>query len=180
MPNWFSTVSNGFLRSFKILWHREMAMREKRKDSTLPFGFLLDRDVSKAASLFPPRRTRTIAQAGLPENATDREIVEKAWKLGRTIVTRNGFEFVREIEKFLSETKRTDCHDMFGLVILPNGCESQKRLLPELEKKLWLDRKKITWSDVADLDCCVRVKKIGNPEVTRFERCFYCRKLGGQ
>jgi hypothetical protein len=32
-------------------------------------------------------RTRTISQVGLPDNASDREIVAKAWGLERTIVT---------------------------------------------------------------------------------------------
>ncbi len=155
-------------------------MREKRKDPTPPFGFLLDRDVSKAASLFPPKRTRTISQVGVPDNATDREIVEKAWELGRTIVTANGDHFVREIEEYLNQTMQKTCHDMFGLVILPNGYEHQRQSLKGVEERLRLDGKKITWSDVAKLDCCVRVKKTGNPEVTRFERCFYCRRLGRQ
>jgi hypothetical protein len=49
-------------------------MREKRKEPMLKYGFLLDRDVSKAASLFPAKRVCTIAQVGLSENATDAEI----------------------------------------------------------------------------------------------------------
>ncbi len=49
-------------------------MREKRKDPILKYGFLFDRDSSKAASLLPVRRGRTIAKAGLPDDATDDEI----------------------------------------------------------------------------------------------------------
>jgi hypothetical protein len=47
-------------------------------------------DVSKAASLFPARRTRTVAEVGLPETAKDAAIVEKAWELEAIIVTANG------------------------------------------------------------------------------------------
>ena len=116
-------------------------MREKRKDPMLKYGFLLDRDVSKAASLFPSR-VRTVAQAGLADDATDAEIVRKAWELRLTVVTANGDDFLREFKEFLSQTKRTDCHDMFGLVILPNGYENQKRALNGIEKKLRLDGRK--------------------------------------
>jgi hypothetical protein len=54
-------------------------MREKRKDGMLSHGFLLDRDVSKTASLFPQKRTKTIAGLGLPQNASDAQIVKEAW-----------------------------------------------------------------------------------------------------
>jgi hypothetical protein len=153
-------------------------MREKRKDPMLKYGFLFDRDVSKASSLFPASRVRTVAEAGLPDDATDAAIVRKAWELRLTVVTANGDDFVSEFNEFLSQTKRTDCHDMFGLVILPNGYENQRRSLKGIEKKLRLDGRRVTWAVVADKDCCVRVKKEGNPEVTRFPRCFYCRKQG--
>ena len=98
-------------------------MREKRKDSMRDYGFLLDRDVSRAEGLFPAKRARTVTQVGLKENATDAEIVMKAWERNLTIVTGNGDDFIREMNKFQARTKRADCHDMFGLVVLPNGYE---------------------------------------------------------
>ena len=42
------------------------------------YSFLLDRDVAKTAPLFRRKRTRTIAQIALPENASDREIIRMA------------------------------------------------------------------------------------------------------
>ncbi len=81
-------------------------MREKRKESLLRYGFLMDRDVSKAAEFFPPKRTRTIAEVGLAENASDKEIVVKAWELELTIVTSNGDDFLRELENFSAQTKK--------------------------------------------------------------------------
>jgi len=39
---------------------------------------------------------------------------------------------------------------MFGLVILPNGYENQKRLLQNVGDKLRLGTEKLTWWDVAD------------------------------
>lgn len=141
-----------------------------------PYRFLLDRDVSKAASLFPARRTRTIADVGLPENAKDAAIVEKAWNLEAIIVTANGDDFLREARKFLRSTKRRDCHDLFGLVILPNKHEIQKRTLEELASRLIFRGKKIGWDEVWRQNLCVRVKTIGTPEITQLPRCFYCQK----
>lgn len=141
-----------------------------------PYKFLLDRDVSKAASLFPARRTRTVADVGLPENANDAAVVEKAWDLEAIIVTSNGDDFLRETRKFLRSTKRRDCHDLFGLVILPNKYEIQKRTLEELALRLVFRRKKIGWDEVWRQNLCVRVKATGNPEITQLPRCFYCQK----
>jgi hydroxypyruvate isomerase len=152
-------------------------MREKRKDGLSSHGFLLDRDVSKVSSLFPKKRTKTLAGVGLSENARDSEIVRKAWERGLTIVTGNGDDFVREINAFQSRTKRNDCHELHGLVVLPNGYEHQKRLLQDLQDNLRLGSEILTWADVAQKNCLVRVKKNGKPEVRRFQRCFYCQKL---
>ena len=143
-----------------------------------PYRFLLDRDVSKAASLFPARRTRTVADVGLPENAKDAAIVERAWELEAIIVTANGDDFLREARKFLRSTKRKDCHDLFGLVILPNKYETQKRTLEELGARLSFRNRRISWDEVWRQNLCVRVKTTGNPEVTQLPRCFYCQKAG--
>jgi hypothetical protein len=150
-------------------------MGEKLRDPRLEYGFLLDRNVSKVAPLFPAKRSRTIAQVGLLENATDAEIVRKAWDLCLTIVTANGDDFVKEITRFQNQTTRVNCHEMFGLVVLPNGYESQRRLLQKTGEKLRLGTEKLTWRDVALKNCYVRLKKSGNPEVKRFKRCF-CQK----
>jgi hypothetical protein len=144
-----------------------------------PYRFLLDRDVSKAASLFPKRRARTVADVGLLETAKDATIVEKASELEATIVTSNGDDFLREVRKFLKETKRKDCHDLFGLVILPNKFEIQKRTLGDLAARLRFRGRKITWDDVRRQNLCVRVKAAGHPEITQLPRCFYCQKADG-
>jgi hypothetical protein len=123
-------------------------MREKRKESMLVTGFLLDRDVTKTASLFPAKSTYTIAQVGLPDNASDAQIVQKAWDLCLTIVTSNGDHFVNEILKFQRRTKEKDCRELFGLVVLPNGYEDQRRQLLGIRNKLRLGTKKLTWPDV--------------------------------
>src|ERR1700688_1332425 len=124
-------------------------MREKRKDGLFSYGVLLDRDVSKAASLFPRKRTQTIADVGLPQDATDAEIVRAAWERELTIVTGNGDDFTREIQKFLAQTRRNECHEMRGLVVLPSGYERQRRLLQDIERTLKLGNQKLTWAGVA-------------------------------
>jgi RNA polymerase sigma-70 factor (ECF subfamily) len=62
---------------------------------------LLDRDVSQVASLFPKKRTKTIADIGLRPNATDAEIVRQAWERQLTIVTGNGDDFVDQQDRSL-------------------------------------------------------------------------------
>jgi hypothetical protein len=141
------------------------------------YKFLLDRDVSKTVSLFPAQRARTISDVGLPDNATDAAIVEKAWKLEATIVTANGDDFLEEVRKFLQQTKKKDCHDLFGLVILPSKFETQKRVLNQLRSRLRFDGKQIGWYDVWSNSLCVRVRTVGNPEVKKLPRCFYCQKM---
>jgi len=141
-----------------------------------PYKFLLDRDVSKAVALFPAGRARTLSDMGLTERATDAAIVEKAWELEAIIVTSNGDDFLREVRKFLRMTKKKDCHDLFGLVILPSKFEIQRRLLAEVGERLRFAGKKISWYEVWRKNLCVRVKTAGNPEITQLPRCFYCEK----
>ena len=110
----------------------------------------------------------------MPQDAPDAEIVREAWERQLTIVTGNGDDFTREIHKFLSQTKRNECHEMFGLVVLPNGYERQERLLQNIERTLKLGKEKLSWAGVAEKDCYVRVKRTGGTEVRRFPRCFFC------
>ncbi len=151
-------------------------MRENRKDGMLAYSFLLDRDVSKVAPLFPKKRTQTIEAIGLSERASDAAIVKAAWERQLTIVTGNGDHFVKEIQKFLAQTKRAECHEMYGLLVLPNGYERQKRLLQDIEDRLRLGKEKLSWADVAHRNCCVKVTRLGAAEVRRFPRCFFCQK----
>ena len=142
------------------------------------YRFLFDRDAEKARVLFPNSRVLTLADVGLPENARDSEIVRIACNRQCIIVTCNGDDFVKEFNSYLEQTKRSDCHDMFGLVILPNGFEIQKRVVPKLKDKLRMDGARISWRDVWEKDCCVKVSKGGSVAVSRFSRCHYCKKRG--
>lgn len=141
----------------------------------ITYKFLFDNNCEKAAVFFPKRRIVTLKQAGLNPKATDRKIVEIASENQWIIVTANGDDFVSEINRYLKETKKSDCHDLSGLVILPSDHEVQRHALRDVEGKLRLNGKQIKWKDVWELDCCVRVTKT-RVHVIRFERCFYCRK----
>jgi hypothetical protein len=151
-------------------------MREPRKESLLKYRFLVDRDVSKASSFFPPKRICTIAKVGLSQDANDAQIVEAAWERGLTIVTGNGDDFIREINRFQFRTKSKFCRELFGLVILPNGYEIQRRVLPALEARLRLNGARVNWADVAYQNLSVRLKKDGTVDVTELPQCSYCKK----
>ncbi len=140
------------------------------------YKFLFDHNCSDAAQFFPKRRTLTLKRAGLASDATDRQIVEMASERRWVIVTVNGEDFIDEIRRYLTQTKKLNCHDLSGLVILPSGHEVQRRVLVQTERKLLLNGKRIGWKDVWDLDCCVRIGRDGRVQVSRFERCFYCKK----
>ncbi len=141
------------------------------------YGFLIDRDVAKVASLFPRKRTHTTVEMGLPEDATDERIVELAWERQLIIVTGNGDEFVAKILKFQSKTQKLVCHDLSGLIVLSSGFELQKRLLIVASDRLRFGGTRITWADVWNKNYCVKLRRNSNPEVTRFPQCLYCRKL---
>jgi predicted nuclease of predicted toxin-antitoxin system len=142
------------------------------------YRFVFDNDSRKASAFFPPGRVVTLEKAGLTEKASDREIVEAASDRKWIIVTANGDDFIAEIKLYLRQSMKLVCHDLSGLVIVPYDHQLQKRVLPGLEEKLHFGGKHISWKDVWDLDCCVRVTRDGKPHITRFERCCYCKRNG--
>jgi len=142
------------------------------------YKFLIDRDVEKVASLFPRGRVLTLQKLRLPENASDQEIVRAAWERECIIVTANGDDFISAIHEFQKKTKEKECHELNGLVVLPNEWETQRRLVKDAEKKLRFGSEKVAWFDVWNRNLCVRVKKDGNCEVKRFPQCLYCVKNG--
>jgi len=142
------------------------------------YRFIFDNDSRKAAEFFPRRRIVTLEQAGLTSKASDREIVRVAADRKWIIVTANGDHFITEIKRYLRQSMKLICHDLAGLVIVPNDHQFQQRALPHLEERLHFNGNHIDWKDVWELDCCVRVTKNGKTQITRFERCFYCKKNG--
>jgi len=142
------------------------------------YRFIFDNNCEKAAALFPKRRVVTLKRARISPDASDREIVEVASDRKWIIVTSNGDDFIAEIKRYLSETTKLKCHDLYGLVILPSAFEAQRNALHKIEERLVLNGKHLRWKDISELDCCVRVTRTGHVKVNRFDRCFYCRKGG--
>jgi hypothetical protein len=155
----------------------QLAVREEKKYTKVDHGFLLDRDVAKAKDLFPAKRTKTMEDVGLPPDAPDSELVFEAWNRKLILVTGNGKDFKREIEHFLRGTKRKLCHEVYGLLVLPNGYERQKRFVRTIESKLRLGKDRLTWADVFDRNLHVQVDRSGAVSVREFPRCAYCLKL---
>jgi len=146
-----------------------------------PYKFLIDNDSSSTAKYFPRKRVITISQAKLEPNALDAKVVERAYDLECIIVTANGQDFEAAMRKFLSRTQRKDCHDLFGLVVIPNQAAIQSCVLPGLAWKLRLDGKSISWDDVWRKNLLVRVRKDGVVDVrNELGRCFYCKKIEAQ
>ena len=152
-------------------------MKKKPKDSILSAGFLLDQDVSKVASLLRLKRTYSVSKMGLSANATDADILQKAWEQQLIVVTGNDDHFVAEFLKFIGRSKINDCHDLHGLLVLPNGYENQKRLLQNIGKKLRFGTRKVTWTEVAQKNYYVKAKRDGTVVIKTFPQCFYCEKL---
>jgi len=141
------------------------------------YAFLVDCDVEKAVTLLPHKRTRTTVEMGLAKDAPDAAIVKMAWERAWIIVTGNGDHFINEILRFQRKMEKRICHDLSGLVILPNGFEVQSRVMNAVESKLRFGGKRVTWTDVWSKNYCVRIKKDSEPTITTFPQCLYCRKL---
>lgn len=141
------------------------------------YRFLIDNDSQAAARHFPQKRVVSLSQAKLPSSASDAEVVAAAWELECILVTANGPDFEKEIEQFLQKTQQNDCHDLFGLVVIPNPAAVQNRVLPGLAKKLRYKGRNIAWQDVWRRNYLVRVHSNGAVDVRELGRCFYCKKI---
>ena len=141
------------------------------------YKFLIDNDSQAASRFFPDKRAISLSQAKLDSSASDAEVVAAAWDMECIIVTANGQDFEKEIKQFLQKTQREDCHDLFGLVVIPNAAAIQNRVLPGLAGKLRFNGKSITWDDVWRKNYLVRVHSSGNVDVRELGRCFYCKKI---
>jgi hypothetical protein len=141
-----------------------------------PYRFLLDESVKHLKHLFPRKRAITIGDAGLPGNSSDAAIVRKAWELEYILVTANGDDFVREVNRFQRQMMINDCHDLSGLLVVPDGAITQERALRRLEARLRFGGKSITWEQVHGKNLYVRATRAGAPEIRPFRRCLYCKK----
>ncbi len=122
-------------------------------------------------------RVLHLQDVGLPENAADSAIVESAADEQTIIATANGRDFLRAIEAYQKKQMRSECHDLYGLLILPNHYANQERFLPKLTDKLRFEGSPITWRHVQINNLSVRLTDDGGVKVTPLARCRYCLEL---
>jgi hypothetical protein len=141
------------------------------------YRFLVDRDVEKAAPHLPRKSTLTFKKLGLRDNAPDDVVGKTAYERECVILTANEQDFLAAIKEFQRHTAKRTCRELRGLVVLPSGYESQRRILIEAAEQLRFGGKPITWADVAEQNYFVKLKKRGAPEVRRLPRCPYCERV---
>ncbi len=139
-----------------------------------PYRFVFDECVREAAAHFPKGRVLARAKMKLADGASDEEIVEAAYRAKTIIVTANAQDFIRIMNQFLKKQMKAYCRDLNGLVVIPNPI--QRRALERAAERMTFGGEKITWFDVWRRDLCVKISPLGEPRVTRFLPCYYCKK----
>jgi hypothetical protein len=130
-------------------------------------GVLIDHDVSHARKWFGGR----VADA-----VPDREVVEEAWDGENTIVTANGAHFVKHmLAHQRTHTHGLRCHDMSGLVVVPNQEFRAENAIAALRKRrgVRFGNTVITMRDVAMYNLYVKIHANGSTTVKRFPLCQY-------
>jgi hypothetical protein len=150
-----------------------------------PYRFLLDRDVQAVADALPASRVLTLEKVGLPTTASDDAIIDVACERRCIIVTANGRDFRPKAVAYIRQSSRRSqgrCHDLSGLVVLPSGLETQRRLLREAPRRMRYGDRPVTWLDVWGRSYYVRLKESGLAGVSPLPRCRVCesREIGRQ
>ena len=148
-----------------------------------PYRFLFDRDVQAAADALPPSRVLTFSGVDLSESANDEDVIDAACTRGCIIVTANGRDFLPAAVKYIRQSSRRSqgrCHDLRGLVVLPTGLETQRRLLRQGPQRMRHGGEPVTWADVWGRSYYVRLARDGPAEVRPLPRCRVCeqREIG--
>ena len=130
--------------------------------------FLLDEDVQGLANsgVLPRKRVMTLADVGLQSGADDKDIVERAYDRGLTIVTANRDHFRKAIMDFQQRGRSGECSCLYGLIALPTGKEVQERLLKSASGQLRFGGKSLTWKDVWRRNVEVRLMHTGRPRIS--------------
>jgi hypothetical protein len=115
--------------------------------------------------------TETILDGGLEPTADDMEVIELALIRHAILVTAD----VKIPAKCKTYQDRSgDC--LYGLLLLPDGIEIQKRLLSELRQGTKQIRharydKPLTWADVHHDNLLIKLHKSGDPDVGELCNC---------
>lgn len=130
-------------------------------------GVLIDHDVSHSQKWFGGR----VADA-----VPDPEVVEEAWDGEDTIVTANGGHFVKYMLAHQRvHTHGLHCHDMSGLVVIPNKEFRAENAIAAMRKRggMRLGNIAITMDDVAQYNLYVKIQADGSTTIKRFPLCQY-------
>jgi hypothetical protein len=138
------------------------------------FGFVLDNGVNHLKDWLPRNRARTLPDLGLARDSDDLTIVRKAVAESLIIVTANGDDFLRLIDRYRRTSARTKtCHDASGMLIVMDA-HVPRRSFAETTTSLRLDGRRIGWGVVTDDNLVVRLAVDDRTTVGRLPRCFYC------
>src|SRR5262249_41883665 len=130
-------------------------------------GFLVDADAVSCIAWFD--------RAIIATKHADEDIVKEAWDQQRTIVTSNGRDFLRYIRGFQNPPNKPQCHDLWGLVVVPNAQFERQKGLRSIQHGLNVLRTgTLRWPGAAFLNLYIRVTADGEREVYRFKRCPFC------
>jgi len=141
------------------------------------YRFLFDHDVQAAADALPASRVVTLTKVGLPPKASDEEVIDAACTHRCIIVTANGKDFTQKAVADIRQSSLRSqgrCHDLSGLVVLPTGLETQRRLLRQALQRMRYDDRPVTWPEVWARSYYVRLKDTGPADVRPLPRCRVC------
>lgn len=135
----------------------------------MAFAALIDHDVAFARAWFGG----IVADGRL----SDDEVTAEAWETLRTVVTANGGDFVRALLRHqrTHPCTKTYCHDMNGLIVIPNHEFRAKNAVEAVRKRngLRAGRQQLSFDDVSDYNLYAKYHTDGTVEVKRFPICQY-------
>jgi hypothetical protein len=142
------------------------------EDENFWAGFLYDEDCQSEVV------RRFLRPGANAESVSDPAVIAEARDKSRTIVTSNGYEFIRYVLAAQKKNLNTKCEDCWGLVILPNANFQREYALKKANVRngIRLGGKVISWKAVGYANLCVRLNKDGRVQVSRFKRCQFCEQ----
>ncbi len=134
--------------------------------------FLLDHNTSELLRDFlPGTNVKKSTEWGLNARADDMDVINLASMRGLILVSSD----VGLISKCKQFQRKNSCC-LWGLLILPNGIEHQKRILSDLQKKKTLLKFRemdspLAWANIRDWNFLVKAELKGHPHVTELCNC---------
>lgn len=143
------------------------------------FKIQLDQSVNHLEDMFPSKKVVTNETLGLPQHASDDEVVAEASAGGNLLITANrmhhDFENAIKSRVAQSSKKGNGCTRTSGLVLLFSNDELvQRRMLTRLEDRLIFEGKRINYQYVHSENLLVKVYSDGTTNISRLPKCRHC------